>query len=90
MTATVETTEEFTRPFTGMMHTLDKTGDTRTIWDKDNADEVAIAKKQFADFMKKGYLAYKAEGKDGRKGEQIREFDPDAERIIFARQLVGG
>jgi len=35
-------------------------------------------------------MAYKAEGKNGERGEQIRKFDPDAERIILAKPLVGG
>lgn len=89
MTTTLDTSEARVA-HTGILHTLDKTGDTRVMWDKDNADEVAAAKKTFDDLKKKGYMAYKAEGKDGRKGEQIREFDKDAERIILVRQLVGG
>lgn len=75
---------------TGMMHTLDRTGDTRVMWDKGNADEVAAARRQFEDLTGKGYLAYKAEGKDGHQGTQIRKFDPEAERIILVKQLVGG
>lgn len=75
---------------TGTMHTLDRTGDSRIMWDKDNADEVAAARAQFEALRKKGYLAYKAEGKNGEQGEQIRRFDPDAERIILVKANVGG
>jgi hypothetical protein len=74
----------------GLMHTLDKSGDVRQMWDKDNDDEVAAARAQFDDLTSKGYLAYVAEGKDGHQGRQIRKFDPKAERIILVRQLVGG
>jgi len=74
----------------GLMHELDKTGDTRVMWDRGNSDEVAAARRQFADLTKKGFIAYRAEGKDGNRGEVIREFDPDAERIILVKQLVGG
>jgi hypothetical protein len=74
----------------GLLSTLDKTGDTRVMWDRGNDDEVATAQKTFDDLTKKGYLAYKAEGKDGRQGEQIRRFDPKAERIILVAPLVGG
>lgn len=75
---------------TGIMHTLDRTGDTRTMWDKSNPDEVKIAQRTFKEFKDKGYQAFRAEGKKGEKGEQIRNFDPDAERIIFVKPLVGG
>jgi len=74
----------------GLMHELDKTGDTRVMWDRGNSDEVAAARRQFDDLTGKGYLAYKAEGKDGHQGRQIRRFDPEAERIILVKQLVGG
>jgi hypothetical protein len=75
---------------TGVLHTLDHTGDTRIMWDKGNEDEVATARKTFDDLRKKGYVAYRAEGKKGDRGEVIRAFDPDAERIILVKQLVGG
>lgn len=74
----------------GIMHELDKTGDTRVMWDRGNPDEVAAARAQFEALTGKGYMAYKAEGKDGHQGEVIRKFDPKAERIILVRQLVGG
>jgi hypothetical protein len=88
MTATVN---EITVPAGhGLMHELDKTGDTRVMWDRANPDEVAAAKIQFDTLTKKGFIAYRAEGKEGVKGEVIRKFDPEAERIILVRQLVGG
>lgn len=73
-----------------VIHTLDRTGDTRLIWDSANADEVAAARRMFDDLRAKHYTAYKAEGKDGRKGEVINKFDPDAERIIMVPRQVGG
>jgi hypothetical protein len=72
------------------MHTLDRTGDQRVIWDSDQEEEVAAARETFKRLTKAGYLAYRAEGKKGEKGEQIREFDPDAERIILVRPHQGG
>lgn len=74
----------------GLMSTLDKTGDVRQMWDRKNKAEVAAARTVFEDLTKAGYMAYKAEGKEGAQGEQIRRFDPDAERIILVKQLVGG
>jgi hypothetical protein len=74
----------------GLMHELNKTGDTRVMWDRANSDEVAAARAQFEALTKKGFIAYRAEGKEGTRGEVIRKFDPEAERIILVRQLVGG
>ena len=77
---------------TGIMHELHRDeGDVRIMWRKDVPDEVAVARDTFDQCTKdKGMLAYKATGERGIKGEQIREFDPDAERIIFVKQNVGG
>lgn len=75
---------------TGTMHTLDRNGDQRVMWDKDNDDEVEAARATFRSLTSKGYLAYKAVGKAGAQGEQIRTFDPEAERIILVKPNVGG
>lgn len=74
----------------GEMSRLDRKGDTKIIWDAKNRDEVKAAKGTFDDLTKKGFLAYKVTDNKGRRGEQIREFDPKAERIILAPAMVGG
>lgn len=73
-----------------VMCCMDHTGDTKIMWSKDNEDEVANARRSFEDFKKKGYTAFRVAGKKGEPGEQMREFDPDAERIIFAKPMAGG
>jgi hypothetical protein len=80
-------TEDYT---IGAISILDRTGDTRVMWDSRNKEEVKAAEKQFDSLRKSGYLAYKAVGKEGTQGEQIREFDKKAERIIFVKPNVGG
>lgn len=77
------------RPFTGELCVLDKTGDTKVIWDAKNEAEVAAAKATFDALKAKGYLAYSV-SKDGSKGEVIREFDPKAEKIILSAPMQGG
>ncbi|HEX4393321.1 MAG TPA: hypothetical protein VH084_17530 [Mycobacterium sp.] len=67
----------------------DNTGDTRIEWDKNNATEVELARKNFDEHKAKRYLAYKTRA-DGSRGELLRNFDPDAERILMTPQLVGG
>ena len=75
---------------TGTMAIMGRKGDVKQMWDRDNADEVAAARKTFTDLRGKGFLAYRAEGRDGRKGEVITEFDPDAERVILVPPVQGG
>jgi len=70
--------------------TMDHTGDTKLLWDSDNKDEVDNAREAFNRLTKKGYLAYAVKGKNGDKGEQVKSFDPEAERIILTPALVGG
>lgn len=72
------------------MHVLDRTGDTRTIWDPNVKEEVKAAKDQFDALKKKGYLAYRVNPDDGSKGQVMREFDPKAGKIIMQPQMVGG
>lgn len=68
---------------------LDATGDTRLQWSKGNNDEVAFAKKRFAELKADGYLLYKVD-KKGKQGEVISAFDPAAERIIAVPRMIGG
>lgn len=73
----------------GVLCIMDRTGDTRQMWDPNNADEVEIAKAAFEAAIAKGMRAYKVT-KDGDKGELIKKFDPKAGKIILAPALVGG
>lgn len=75
---------------TGIMHQLCSKGDVPIMWNKDNTDEVAIARKAFDDARKAGFIIYRAEGKDGHRGEVVKRFDPADERLIMVRQHVGG
>jgi hypothetical protein len=72
------------------MMVLDHSGDTRIIWDSESAAETKAAREHFESLMAKQYLAFRAEGKDGLKGDQIKKFDPSAERLILVPRMVGG
>lgn len=84
--------EALTAPFDGKhwMAIMDETGDTKIMWSRDNQDEVDVARRTFNDMKKKGYTAFRVTGKDGVAGEQMRDFDPEAERIIFTKPQAGG
>lgn len=71
------------------MRVMDGSGDTKIIWDSGNPDEVANARRTFDDLLAKRYLAFSVT-KLGNKGEQIRKFDADAEKLIMVPQLKGG
>lgn len=65
-------------------------GDTKVMWNADNADEVKAAKKTWDDLVgKKRFLGFKVK-KSGEPGEQIREFDPSAGKLIIAPPMAGG
>jgi hypothetical protein len=68
---------------------MDQTGDTKTVWDSRNADEVENARETFDRLKKKGYAIYKV-GKKGEPGEVMHKFDPDAESMIATPRVVGG
>jgi hypothetical protein len=74
----------------GALSIMGREGDTKYIWDKTKPVEVEAARALFATLTKQNYLAFRATGSKGEAGEQIREFDPDVERIIFTPQLRGG
>ncbi len=73
----------------GELSVMGREGDTKIIWNSENDEEVANAKKSFTDLLAKGFSAFKVK-KDGSKGVQIREFDLESERIILVPQMAGG
>lgn len=75
----------------GAFAVMSTKGDTKYIWDMNNAAEVEVARATFNSFVKdKKYLAFKVQGKDATKGEMVKEFDPSEGRYIFAPPMVGG
>jgi hypothetical protein len=68
---------------------LDSTGDTKTIWDPRNPEEVEMARETFERLKKQGYSIFRVK-KDGEKGEQMHKFDAEAEKMICVKRVVGG
>jgi hypothetical protein len=73
----------------GTLHVMDLTGDTKTIWNPDNRDEVDQARKTFNDLKAKGYVAYKV-AENGKKAEIMTTFDPAAGKVILSPPMAGG
>lgn len=73
----------------GTLSVMDRTGDTKLIWNSGNADEAAAARKTFTDLKAKGFVAYSVK-KKGARGKALAAFDPDAEKIIMSPPMAGG
>lgn len=73
----------------GEIRVLDKTGDTKVIWDKENEIEVEVAEDQFYSLLEKGFKAFKVK-KDGTAGQSVKTFNSNEEKYIFVPALVGG
>jgi hypothetical protein len=71
------------------MHIMDPTGHKTVKWDRNEPDEVASARKDFEEFKKKGYSAFRTVDGD-RRGERMETFDPNAEGLIMVAPLRGG
>ena len=67
---------------------MDRTGDTRHIFDNQDRAEVTKAEQRFRELTGAGFTAAVRSG----LGEQriIRSFDPTAEETLFYPRLVGG
>jgi hypothetical protein len=66
-----------------------KGGDTKVIWNRDNAAEIENARRTFNDLRAKRFLAFAVDDK-GEKGRMLHEFDPYMERIILVPPMAGG
>jgi len=76
----------------GSMHeiaVMDRTGDTKTIWDPNKPDEIEMAKQTFDRLKTKGYAIFTV-GKNGQKDEVMHKFDPKAEKMIAVAPIAGG
>ena len=71
------------------MRVIDRTGDTKIIWDAYEKAEVKVARDTFNKLTKEGYTAFMVK-RDGEPGKVLKRFDPDAEKIILSPALAGG
>ena len=71
------------------MRIMGGNGDTKVVWDKDNADEVASARDTFNQLRGKGFTAFNVK-RNGDKDEVITEFDPNTQSLIMVPRLAGG
>lgn len=66
-------------------------GDEKLTWDPRDDLQVRKAHNKFEELLSLGYLAFVSEDIGGTKrGRQISEFEPDAERLIMVPPMQGG
>lgn len=65
-------------------------GDTKVIWNPRDEDEVTNARRTFDELVgEKRFAAFRVRER-GARGEQVTEFDPDAEKLIIVPPMAGG
>jgi hypothetical protein len=67
---------------------MDHNGDTRHVFDANNAKELARAEKRFRELTGAGFTA--AVRSNSGDASVTRRFDPSAEETLFIPRLVGG
>lgn len=66
-------------------------GDEKLTWDSEDDLQIKKAQTRFKELIGKGYKMFVSKDIAGSKrGEQISEFDPNAERIIAVPPMAGG
>ena len=73
----------------GTMSTMGRKGDVKVSWNPDNKKEVEAAKRIFEENIKKGFAAFQ-ETRGGKKGVQVKEFNKNAESVLFIPPVQGG
>ena len=67
-------------------------GDKRVVWDSTSIGQIAEAQKLFAKLKAEGMAAYRVGVNGKMSSEEMTEFDPHAEEVIFVqmKHVVGG
>ena len=84
-----EEAEEHVRNGGGAFYIMDRSGDTKTVWDPTSSDEVEVAGETFERMIEKGYSAFYV-GADHKSSEKMEKFDAKAGKVIFVAPLVAG
>lgn len=69
---------------------LDKTGDSKRIWDPKNAEEVEDARESYARLKGKGHAIYRVDPATGAKTELMPAFEPEAAKFLATPRMQGG
>jgi hypothetical protein len=67
---------------------MDSKGDTQWQWDRETEVGLKESKQVFEKHFQGGFLAYMID--QANEGTVIREFDPEAEKIVMVPPMAGG
>ena len=74
----------------GTLKIMGQKGDQKVAWDPSDKDQVSKARAKFNQLVvNMKYLAFRM-GPDGKKGDQIKEFDENAGSILLIPAMQGG
>jgi len=79
-------------PESCVFRVMSEKGDTRIVWNKKNIPEINDAKKTFQDLIAQGMVPHRVGINGKATSEEMSEFDPTAEEVIFlpVPVLAGG
>lgn len=73
----------------GTMRVMDQSkGDFEVAWDEGDESSVENARNAFGDLRRKGFNVFRMT--DGAKGEQMRDFDASAGKMLAIPPIAGG
>jgi hypothetical protein len=73
----------------GRLRVMGKGGDKEIPWDPTDREQLDDARFVFETLVREGYQAYSLEA-NGRTGELVRRFQPEAHEIVLAPRFRGG
>ena len=73
----------------GLLRILGKDGDREIPWDPADPQQLDDVRCGFETLLRQGYQAYSLDA-NGRTGEHLRQFNPDAAEIVLAPRFRGG
>lgn len=73
---------------TGKLKVMGRLGHTTTTWSTELRETVEAANERFNELLGEGYTAFAMS--TPTSGQQIREFQVDAETIVLIPRMVGG
>ena len=73
----------------GLLRILGKDGDREIPWDPADPQQLEDVRCGFETLLRQGYQAYSLDA-NGRTGEHLRQFTPEADEIVLAPRFRGG
>jgi len=72
-----------------LLRILGKDGDREIPWDPADPQQLDDVQCRFETLLRQGYQAYSLDA-NGRTGEHLRQFTPEADEIVLAPRFRGG